>query len=253
MKAAVFLLVLANLLLFAFGQGYVVQGEHPEAARLARQVNPGQLQVVARGDPPPAPVAAAETMPAPVGEEREPETAASTTTSTASSTAAASTTTTTVSLATAPAKPDSGKTACVLWRNPAGEDGEKLGKLLAGNFKDLASQRRNVPLDGGTWWVFIPPLPDRAMAEKKAGELKRLGVSDYFIVQENGPNRWAVSLGIFSAESGANSRLAELKDKGVRSARVAPRQREVPAIEVRGTEERLRALRAASPGGQDCP
>lgn len=43
------------------------------------------------------------------------------------------------------------------------------------------------------------------------------------IVQESGSNQYAISLGVFSSEKGGQDRLAELKAKGVRSARVMPR------------------------------
>ena len=76
--------------------------------------------------------------------------------------------------------------------------------------------------EGSGWWVFVPPLPNKAAAEKKAGELRQFGVTDYFIVPD-GFNRYAISLGVFSSEKGGQDRLAELKDKGVRSARLAPR------------------------------
>ena len=47
-------------------------------------------------------------------------------------------------------------------------------------------------------------------------------MTDYFVILE-GPNRFAISLGIFSTEKGGQERLAELRAKGVRSARLLPR------------------------------
>ena len=47
-------------------------------------------------------------------------------------------------------------------------------------------------------------------------------MTDFFQIQE-GPNRNAISLGVFSAEKGAQERLADLKSQGVRSARISVR------------------------------
>ena len=73
------------------------------------------------------------------------------------------------------------------------------------------------------WWVFIPPSGGRDIAQKKAAELKALGISDYFVVQEEGPARWAISLGIFRSEELARARLEALREKRVRTAQLGTR------------------------------
>src|SRR6185295_5422808 len=80
------------------------------------------------------------------------------------------------------------------------------------------------------WWVFIPPLTNRQGALRKAAELKQLGVEDYFIVQEEGALRWALSLGVFRTEEAAQARLAALRAQGVRTARVGARETVVPKV-----------------------
>ena len=77
------------------------------------------------------------------------------------------------------------------------------------------------------WWVFIPPQPNRATAQKKAVELKKLGVDDYFVVQEEGRLRWALSLGVFRTEEAAKAHLDALRARGVRSAQVGQRETRV--------------------------
>ena len=62
----------------------------------------------------------------------------------------------------------------------------------------------------------------RADADKKANELRALGISDFFVVQEAGPVQFALSLGVFKTEEAANNHLAQLRSKGIRSAIVAP-------------------------------
>lgn len=80
------------------------------------------------------------------------------------------------------------------------------------------------------WWVFIPPQANRPAAMKKAAELKALGIEEYFVVQEESPNRWAISLGIFRTEEAAQAHLEGLRARGVRSAQVGARDAHVPRV-----------------------
>ena len=73
-----------------------------------------------------------------------------------------------------------------------------------------------------TYWVYIPPLKSRADAEKKAGEVRVLGITDFFILQEPAALQFAISLGVFKTEEAANNQLAQLRAKGIRSALAAP-------------------------------
>lgn len=80
------------------------------------------------------------------------------------------------------------------------------------------------------YWVYIPPQKTRAEMERKAEELRELGIADYYAVTE--ANRWrhAISLGIFRSEEGAKKYLATLRNKGVRSAVVGRRDQRVSQI-----------------------
>jgi hypothetical protein len=121
------------------------------------------------------------------------------------------------------------------------------------------SQRRADEV--ASYWVYIPPLRSRQSANLKAAELKKLGIDDFFVVQEDSKFRLAVSLGVFKTEEAANARLAQLRKKGVRTARVAPKEtsvqkvyfaiREVPDALV----AKLNDLRQGFPGTElkDCP
>ena len=71
--------------------------------------------------------------------------------------------------------------------------------------------------------VFIPPQGSKEAAERKAGELKSLGVTDYFIVSDSSALKWGISLGVFKSEAAAQTLLATLGKQGVHSARLAAR------------------------------
>lgn len=200
MKALVFLLVVGNLLFYAFSAGYFGRGERPDEGRLGQQVQPERMHIVSRGEPPatpaakvPEPVAAA-----PVEALAKPEEAAA-----------------------VEAKPAAGS-ECVAWDRLSIGEADRLAAAMSGKLADFKLVRRAVNGEGSAWWVYIPPLADKAEADKKAAELRGLGVTDFFPIQE-GPNRLAISLGVFSAEKGAQERLADLKARGVRSARLSVR------------------------------
>lgn len=84
--------------------------------------------------------------------------------------------------------------------------------------------RRNVPgQEVSSYIVYIPPQGSKDAADKKAAELKQLGVKNYFVISDSTPLRWGISLGVFKQEAGAQNMLAALNKQGVHSARVSPR------------------------------
>lgn len=95
---------------------------------------------------------------------------------------------------------------------------DKLKTLALGD----RQSRINVT-DVATNMVFIPSQGSKEGAEKKAGELRRLGITDFFIVQDQSNLRFGISLGVFKTEEAAKAHLANLNNKGVHSARIGPR------------------------------
>jgi len=73
------------------------------------------------------------------------------------------------------------------------------------------------------FWVYYPPLANAALAQKKADEIRRLGVDELYIVQGK-QWRHAISFGLFAEEPLANALLKNLKAKGVRHAVKSLRQ-----------------------------
>jgi len=79
---------------------------------------------------------------------------------------------------------------------------------------------RNQTQENARYMVYIPPLANKDMADKKAAELKRMGIEDFFVIQDHSALQWGISLGIFKSEEAARNHLAALNKKGVHSARV---------------------------------
>ncbi len=110
-------------------------------------------------------------------------------------------------------------TVCVEWGPIGAEDTARAAAALA----KLDLGGRLSPREAGdSYWVHIPPMKSRADAEKKANEVRGMGIGDFYIVQEPGPAQFALSLGVFKTEEAANNHLAQLRPKGIRSAIVAP-------------------------------
>jgi hypothetical protein len=139
-------------------------------------------------------------------------------------------------------KPAPEPLACVEWGSFSPQDAARAEQRL----EPLALGARLAQFRGDEsagWWVFIPPQPNRAAAQKKAAELKKLGVDDYFVVQDDGKLRWSLSLGVFRTEEAARARLEALRARGVRSAQVARRETRVPKVwfQVRSVDAALQS------------
>lgn len=114
--------------------------------------------------------------------------------------------------------------ACVEWGAFGGPDVARAdGAIAALALPAEALQRRVSDIDG--YWVHMPPMKTKAEVDRKLGQLKALGVADIFVVQDAGPWRNAVSLGLFKSEDAANAELERLRQRGVRSAVVTRREK----------------------------
>ena len=120
-----------------------------------------------------------------------------------------------------PAKVASLADVCVEWGPMSDADRTRaqtrlepvdLGKLLTQKKVEVIAN----------YWVFIPPLATKAAVDKRVAELKAEGVRDILPV-ELGPQRLAISLGVFRTEEAAQARLAALQAQGIKTAKVGPR------------------------------
>ena len=117
---------------------------------------------------------------------------------------------------------ESAATACLEWGDFSGADlARATAALSALQLGDKLSQRQ-IEYNIG-YWVYIPPLRNKAAVNRKIAELKALGVTEYFVVQVSG--RWhnAISLGVFKSQDAAQNFLSYLRTKGVHTAKVGER------------------------------
>lgn len=128
---------------------------------------------------------------------------------------------------------------CFEWGGFGVDDAARAAAALA-VFELGGKVSQRVSADAG-WWVYIPPHKSRAEADKRAGEVKALGVRDIYVVQSNDEWRHAISLGVFKTEENANNYFAQLRQKGVRSAVVAPRGARSSTFVIRDPGEAIAA------------
>lgn len=130
-----------------------------------------------------------------------------------------------VSAPAAPAVPaaQAAPTSCAEWGPFAGSEVARADAALAALALPGGAQRRVTEVDG--YWVHMPPQKTKGEVDRKVGELKALGVAEFFVVTDAGPWRNAVSLGLFKNEDAAKAELERLRGLGVRSATVTRRER----------------------------
>lgn len=121
--------------------------------------------------------------------------------------------------------------ACRLVGGLAAGDAEALHKALGAG---VALR----PVEEKSWWVSINTLPNKAAADKKAAELKLLGITDFHVLQAEG-GTFAVSLGVLDSEAAAAEFLQALGRKGVKSARVEAKAKAPARFELRGPADLL--------------
>lgn len=184
-------LLCINAVLFAFSRGYLgnIKPSEREPARIARQLNTNQLQLLSA-------VAARPAVP-PAAPPAAPEPAADSAT---------------VLL------------ACTEMGNLDEREARRLDKLLEPLALGEKLVKKEVTVQEITsHMVMIPPLGSKDAADKKAAELKELGVTNYFIMNDSSAAKWAISLGVFKSETAAQTLLAALGKQGVKGAKIVGR------------------------------
>lgn len=198
MRLAFLLLLAANLGFFAWTRFLASPDLSIDSAPMQRQLEPQKLRIVSERE------LARATPAAP----SKPKPAAS---------------------APVPAAPPSTPIACLEWGGFSAAEAARAAQRL----EPLALGARLAQVRGeetASWWVHMPPQGSRAGAQKKAAELKDLGIRDYFIVQEPGRWQWALSLGVFSTEAAAHAHLEALRARGVRTAVIGQRDTRVTKV-----------------------
>ncbi len=123
------------------------------------------------------------------------------------------------------------KLACYEWGSFPASSLPKAKNILS-KLSLSATVKQHSSKEATRYWVYIPPKASLQLAQEKVDELRALGLDDLYIVQEP---RWrnAISLGVYKDEALANSRLEDIKSRGVVTAVKAPRNQESGQVSLR--------------------
>jgi hypothetical protein len=185
-------LLLANAGLFAYQQGYlnawIPDGHEP--TRMEHQFHPDLIKTVATNDANAAPASDAPKV--------------------------------TASSATASSSTPVGKSEPLVCKEIGSFDAAGAKRFEAMlqplGLADKLTRKDNEEVANNI--VYIPSQGSKEGADKKANELKHLGVNDFYIIQDAGDLHWGISLGVFKTEEAARAFLTSLNQKGVHSARL---------------------------------
>ncbi|WP_026355098.1 SPOR domain-containing protein [Massilia niastensis] len=197
----------ANAVLFAYGRGYLgkPEGSEREPARLANQLAPGRLALLTAVQARDA--AQAASAPAQAAAPAAPEPARAPTPAPVPPVAIAPT-----------------LVACVQTGPLAPGDLRRFESRLARLELGSRQARINVPFqEVSSHMVYLPPGGGKEGADRRAAELKESGIENFYIMQNESPLKWAISLGVFKTEAAAQNLAATLGRQGVRGVRVLPR------------------------------
>jgi len=98
------------------------------------------------------------------------------------------------------------------------EDATTVDKALRPLLPQGSWTRQSIAI-GGQWMVYMGPYTDEDLYDRKLTELKRIKGLNFDEVR-GGPYARGLSLGRFTSEADAEARLASLKQRGIRTARV---------------------------------
>jgi hypothetical protein len=208
LRFAFWSLLFLNAALFVYAQGYLGtnKGSEEERARIKPQLEAGKLRLLSSEQAD----AVAKLAPAASGP--------------AAAAAGAPPAAVSAVPPAAAAPPAPAALACIDVGTFSAVESRRFESRLAALDLGERQSRQAVPAqDVTSYLVNIPPQGSKEAADRKAAELRNLGITNFFIMQGESPLKWAISLGVFKTESGAQALLAQLNKQGVHSARITPR------------------------------
>jgi hypothetical protein len=224
LKLLFWLLLIGNAALFAMQRGYLgaTASERHEPKRLTQQLHPETLTILP---------ANSEKLVAPAKADAPAGTVAAVATADAAKDAKQGKPDATPPEVKAPvadpvpAAPAAPVVACTEIGNFNAVEVRKFDAQLSSLNLAVKPTTRSVQ-EAASHMVYIPTQDGKDGADRKAAELRRLGIQDFYVMPESQANpalRWAISLGVFKTEEAAKAYIGRLIPQGVRSARIMAR------------------------------
>jgi hypothetical protein len=149
--------------------------------------------------------------------------------------------------------PASKVAACLEWGVLAKEDAERARSRLETEGLGAKTSERATE-HAGSFWIYLPPAANREETNQRIDSLKSKGLTEYFLVQDPGRWRNAISLGLFRSAESANKFLEDVRAKGFDYAEMSERGPREPAVTliIRDPSDveaaRIASIRADFPG-----
>lgn len=143
--------------------------------------------------------------------------------------------------ATAP-KPESvqvKRLACVEFGPISKAKIAELRKIIGQLPKDSTIRTYARASNAGPFWVYLPAVKTLAEQQQQIAMLKQKGIKDYFIVQNDGNGRGAVSLGVFKSQELAKNLQKQLADQGI-PARVGQKTMDMSYVRITQAPENIK-------------
>jgi hypothetical protein len=184
MRALLLILLLANLVLLAYQQGWL--GQIPaagrEPGRIGQQIRPDAIRLLSQAD---------------LRGLREK------------------------SKSVAPERKETVASACMELGDFAADVADRVQARLEA--LNLGERLQAIDVDANGWYmVFLPPLATRAEADRVADQLRGRGVRDLMVI-ESAALRNAISLGSFRDRDLALKHQNDLEQRGIKGVRVTDR------------------------------
>lgn len=112
---------------------------------------------------------------------------------------------------------------CFEWGEFSGTDLKRAEQALADMKLGDHLAQRTVEYNTG-YWVHLPPVKNKTQLKRKIEQLKKLGVEDFYVMQEKPHWVNVISLGVFKTQEAADKYVISLKKKGVKSMTVGERK-----------------------------
>lgn len=231
LRSLVLILLIVNATFFAWSRGWLSEwvGVRPDAQhepqRLAQQLHAERIMLIPTSQPePPArrrptddaasTAAAAASVPG-LASSSSSSAAASATAPTTASTAAPA-----ASLVTAGSPRPAEATLCIEAGPFNSEDASAADRAMRAAALPATAWARQSVVVGGQWMVYMGPYPDDDLYARKLTELRRIKNLNFDEVRSPASLAQGFSLGRFPSEADAETRLASLRQRGIRTARV---------------------------------
>ncbi|MBI4757062.1 MAG: hypothetical protein HY778_16925 [Betaproteobacteria bacterium] len=253
------ILAIANGVLFAYGRGVLTAAPAGEPDRKARQHMPERIRVVpdTGREPAPAPTGATESgrgdaapsgAPAEAPQASPPAGASPPAPAAPAAGPGPRSDVSPPNTAVIPAALARGTEAsrCAAVEGLSREQAQRLSDLVRARGLDVKLTER--ASEASSWWVHLPPQPDRKAVDRRLEELDRAGVKEHFVIAQGGQNALSISLGLFRSQQTAQGFVRRLRERGVGDVLLTPRHADNArvTVELRGPGS---AVQTAIAGG----